>query len=218
MAFEMKNILFLILLIPAFCMAQAPTDTVGLDEGNFHTAWSHSAKYPVKVYWHLTRSMLNCGFPLKRSNAFGPDPQLLKESNLQRDYGGSGYDRGHNFNAKDDACADPELNKNCWYFTNMAPQDSNLNRRTWEALEAQCRKWVLGGDDLFIECGSYGKLKTIGPDKVWVPAFCWKIVKHKDGVVDSYLMPNVSTVNQHPYTFYHTDITVIRQKTGIDSL
>ena len=114
----MKNILFLILLLPLFCAGQAPTDTIGLDEGNFHTAWSHSAKYPVKVYWHLTKSMLNCGFPLTRSNNFGPDPQLARESNLQRDYSHSGYDRGHNFNAKDDACADTALNKHCWYFTN----------------------------------------------------------------------------------------------------
>jgi endonuclease G len=199
-------------------MAQAPTDTVSLDEGNFHTSWSHMAKYPVKVYWHLTQSMLDCAHPLKRCNCFGPDSQLMKETKLNADYAHSGYDQGHNFDADDDACASPDLNKHCWYFTNMAPQLPNLNRITWKALEDQCRKWVKAGDELFIECGSYGKAKTIGPDSVWVPEFCWKVIKHKSGVIDSYLMPNRNDVSRHPFAFYHTDITVIRQKTGIDSL
>jgi endonuclease G len=214
----MKRLLFVAFFLPVWCLAQAPADTISLDEGNFHVAWSHTAKYPVKVYWHLTKSMLDCGFPLKRSDAFGPDPQLSKETDLKVDYKGSKLDRGHNFNAKDDACADTALNKHCWYYTNMTPQEPNLNQRTWKALEDQCRKWVLDGDDLFIECGSFGQIKTIGPDRVWVPTHCWKIVKHKNGVIDSYLMPNTKDVNQHEYTFYHTDITVIRQKTGIDSL
>ncbi|HTE01635.1 MAG TPA: DNA/RNA non-specific endonuclease [Mucilaginibacter sp.] len=214
----MKRVLYIILLLPVLCRAQAPTDTVGIDEGNFHVTWSHQAKYPVKVYWHLTKAMLNCSNPLKRSNSFKADPHLPTESNLTTDYAKSGYDQGHNFNAADDACATPELNKHCWYFTNMTPQLPNLNRITWRALDEQCRKWVKAGDDLFIECGSYGQLKTIGPHKVWIPEFCWKIVKHKNGVIDSYLMPNRSDVNQHPFIYYHTDITVIRQKTGIDSL
>lgn len=199
-------------------MAQAPTDTISLDEGNFHTAWSNTAKYPVKVCWKLTKDMLTCSDPLKRSNKFGPDPQIPAETKLNDDYLHSGYDQGHNFNAADDACAPPSLNKNCWYFTNMAPQLPALNRITWKALEDQCRKWVKAGDELFIECGSYGKKNVIGADKVWVPEFCWKIVRHKNGVIDSYLMPNVNEVSQHPYTYYHTDITVIRQKTGIESL
>ncbi len=210
------KILFL-LLLPFATWAQSPTDTVSLNEGNFHTAWSHSAKYPVKVYWTLTKAMLTCDYKLKRNNAFKADPQLPVESNLDKDYKGSGYDRGHNFDAADDACAG-DLNAHCWYFTNMAPQTKHLNEITWKNLEDQCRKWALAGDDLFIECGSYGQAKTIGADSVWVPEYCWKIVKHANGVIDAYLMPNTDEVNQHPYSYYHTDITVIRQKTGIDSL
>jgi endonuclease G len=214
----MKKLLYIFSLFPLFCLAQAPTDTVSLNEGNFHTAWSHSAKYPVKVYWRLNASMLGCQHPLKRCNCFQADPQLAKETGLGPDYAGSGYDQGHNFDAADDECATVALNLNCWYFTNMAPQIPNLNRITWRALEEQCRKWALAGDELFIECGSYGKVKVIGKDNVWVPAFCWKVIKHKNGVTDSYLMPNTNDANQHPFAFYHTDITVIRQKTGIDAI
>jgi endonuclease G len=213
----MKLYILILFILPLASFAQAPTDTVSLDEGNFHTAWSHSAKYPVKVYWKLTQEMLTCTDKLKRSNAFKPDPQLPDESNLTRDYKNSGYDRGHNFDAADDACAG-ELNAHCWYFTNMAPQTKHLNEITWKALEDQCRKWALAGDDLFIECGSFGKAKTIGTDEVWVPEYCWKIVRHQNGTIDAYLMPNTDQVNEHPYTFYRTEISIVRQRTGLDGL
>src|ERR1700744_5284390 len=145
-----RNLLLFLFFIPLSAFAQAPIDTVSLDEGNFHTAWSHSAKYPVKVYWKLTKEMLNCEDKLKRSNAFKADPQVPQESNLAADYKGSGYDRGHNFDAADDACAG-ELNSHCWYYTNMAPQTKHLNEITWKALEDKCREWALSGDNLFIE-------------------------------------------------------------------
>jgi endonuclease G, mitochondrial len=215
----MKKLLTVFFMLPLFCMAQgAPADTISLNEGNFHTAWSHKAKYPVKVYWRLTRGMIDCLHPLKRCNCFQADKQLLKETNLNADYAGSGFDQGHNFNAKDDQCAPAKINLCCWYFTNMSAQLPNLNRITWRALENQCRAWVRAGDELLIECGSFGKLKTFGKNKVWVPTFCWKVVRHKNGATDSYLMPNSNDVNKHSFAFYHTDITVIRQKTGIDNI
>ncbi len=214
----MKTLLFFLFIVPVICVAQAPADTVSLNEGNFHTAWSHSAKYPVKVYWHLTADMLNCSNGNKRTKAFGPDPQLRAETNLDSDYSHSGYERGHNFNAADDSCATPELYAKCWYFTNMTPQTSNLNRGTWLSLEKQCRTWASSGDDLLIECGSYGKLKTIGPHKVWVPEFCWKVIHHKSGEIDAYIMPNTNNVTQHRLSYYHTDVAVVEQKTGLTGL
>ncbi|RKR84130.1 DNA/RNA non-specific endonuclease [Mucilaginibacter gracilis] len=214
-----KIITMLLCIYSTYCYSQgAATDTVTINQGNFKVTWSHSAKYPVKVVWKLTKEMLSCSQPLKRCNCFQADPQLAQESNLTADYAHSGYDQGHNFNAADDACASSQVNVKCWYFTNMTPQLPHLNRITWKNLEDQCRNWVKGGDELVIECGSYGCVKKIGPDNVWVPAYCWKIIRHKNGVVDSFLMPNTDDVNAHDYFYYHTDITVIRQKTGIPTL
>jgi len=212
-------IMLFMILMAGFCKAQkAPTDTVTVNEGNFKITWSHSAKYPVIVSWRLTSDMLNCPNPRERLNSFRPDPALPKETDLQADYLRSGFDRGHNFNAADNACSDSALNIHCWYYTNMSPQLPKLNRGTWKNLEEQCRKWVRAGDELSIKCGSFGKLKVIGPHKVWIPAFCWKIIKHKSGATDAYLMPNDPAVSDHPFAYYHTDITVIRQKTGFKSL
>ncbi|MBS1520697.1 MAG: DNA/RNA non-specific endonuclease [Bacteroidetes bacterium] len=211
----MKKLLILICLFPYACLAQSLTDTVSLDEGNFHTAWSHSAKYPVKVYWHLTKAMLTCENKLKRCNCFQLDPQLPGETDLDADYKGSGFDRGHNFDAADDACATEDLNLHCWFFTNMAPQTKHLNEITWKALEDQCRKMALTGDDLFIECGSIGSRKVIGKDSVSVPEFCWKVIQHANGDIEAYLMPNSDDVNQFPYTHYKVDIAVLKQKTGL---
>ena len=128
---------------------------------------------------------------------------------------GSGFDQGHNFDAADDACATPDINLHCWFFTNMTPQTKHLNEITWRALEDQCRKLALAGDDLFIECGSIGSRKVIGTDSVSVPEFCWKVVKHSNGTVEAYLMPNTDDVNQFPYTHYKVDIATLNQKTGL---
>ncbi len=215
----MKRLIRLLLgLWVTVVAAQAPTDTIVLHQGDFRVTWSHSAKYPVRVVWKLTPDMLDCPAPLKRCDCFKSDPKLPGESALKNDYAGSGYDRGHNFNAADGACQTKEVNERCWYFTNMTPQTPDLNQRTWKELEEQCRKWVREGDELLIKCGSFGCVKKIGANKVWVPKYCWKIIYHKNGVVDAFLMPNTRDVDEHDFFYYHTDITVIRQKTGLKGL
>jgi endonuclease G len=211
----MKKLLIIaMILLPLMSLAQAPTDTVSLNEGNFHTAWSSSAKYPVKVSWKLTAAMLSCPNPLPRCNCFQADPNC-PHTTLNADYSHSGYDQGHNFDADDDACTPVALNKHCWYFTNMAAQLPNLNRITWKNLESQCRRWAKAGDNLFIECGSYGHSATFGHDNVWAPAFCWKVVHHQNGSVDAYIMPNVSTVSTHPFAYYHTTLAAVELATGL---
>lgn len=208
------SILILITLISGYLKAQCPTDTISLDEGNFHVAFSISLKYPVKVYWHLTKNDVDCDNPLPRSNNFIADPQLPGTS-FGADYSHSGYDQGHNFDAKDDACQTQIINAHCWYFTNMAPQHPKLNRIVWRNLEEQCRRWVREGDDLFIECGSYGHISDIGSHHVAVPAYCWKYIHHKDGHVDAYIMPNLPEVSQFPFTHYLVTISQLETATGL---
>lgn len=213
----MKKLIIFLSLISLFSgvlKAQSLTDTISLNEGNFHTAFSISGKYPVKVYWYLTADNINCSNPLKRSNKFTSDPQV-PGTDYNADYSGAQLDRGHNMDASDSKCAIPNINAHCWHFTNMTPQEPNLNRIVWKALEDKCREWVKGGDSLFIECGSYGFIKTIGPDKVTVPAYCWKYVKHKDGHVDAYIMPNTPTVKQHDFTYYLVTTDQLQKATGL---
>ena len=208
----MKKLLTIILLLPAIC-SFAQTDTISLNEGNFHIAYSTGLKYPVKVYWHLTANDLNCSAPLKRSNKFTADPQA-PGTNYNSDYSRSGYDKGHNFDAADDAC-NIELNAHCWYFTNMTPQVPELNRVVWKNLEDQCRKWALAGDNLFIECGSIGNVTVIGQHSIAVPTYCWKVIKHSDGRVECYIMPNIKNVKSLTYDKYPISLEDLQKETGL---
>ncbi len=205
---------FLILLFISFAgKGQIPTDTVSLNETNFHVAYSLGAKYPVKVYWRLTYQMVSCTNPLERSS-FAADPQV-PGTNFKKDYAGSGYDTGHNFNAQDNAC-NFSTNVNCWYYTNMTPQVKELNRGPWKSLEQQCRKWAKTGDELFIQCGSYGKVKEIGIHQVWVPVYCWKLIKHKDGSMEAYIMPNDVSIAHTSYSQYAVTVQQLHNATGLD--
>jgi endonuclease G len=206
------SILALIFFLSLSSKGQIPVDTISLDETNFHVAFSVSAKYPVKVYWKLTKKMVSCKNPLDRSS-FSADPQL-EDSNFKKDYAKSGYDTGHNFNAQDNAC-NVLTNKNCWYFTNMTPQVPALNRGPWKSLEGQCRKWAKAGDELFIQCGSYGKYKVIGPHKIRVPFYCWKYIRHRNGKAEAYIMPNNISIAHKPYRQFKVTVQQLHNATGL---
>ncbi len=217
----MKNLLIFIFLFPMYLMAQDfPTyhwlgnDTLTIKHTRYQTTWSYAAKYPVKVHWILTTDMLNCTVKTKRSNKFTADP-FVKNSNYNKDYLKSGYDKGHQMNAGDNACSS-QTYPECWYFTNMSPQIPGLNRVVWKNLEEKCRKEALKEGSLDITCGNIGNAGTIGIDKLQIPTHCWKVIKHTSGATDAYLMPNADTVKLHPYTFYKIGIKELNKLTGLD--
>src|SRR5689334_6156674 len=68
----------------------------------FYTSTFSIEKHnPVLVEYVLTKQMLICSKKYKRTNKFAPDPELHDETNLEKDYKKSGYDRGHNMSAED---------------------------------------------------------------------------------------------------------------------
>lgn len=113
---------------------------------------------------------------ISRTNKFTPDPNLPEHTNLNKDYAKSGYDRGHNMSAEDNACNAPGM-KECFYDSNMCPQTPKLNCGASKSLETYCRKLAKVDDSLLIWCGSVCiSGATIGKDKVSVPDYCWKVV------------------------------------------
>ena len=111
----MKYILSLLLLITVTSYSQ---DTVTLVHKAYKTTYSKSKHYPVKVEWWLTKASLTCDVKVKRGDKFIPDPKLSSETNLQADYTGQGFDRGHNFPAADASC-DQVANEESFYFSNL---------------------------------------------------------------------------------------------------
>ncbi len=168
----MKKLLMFILLgiIPISIFAQ---DVVVLKHSNYTSHFSKSKRYPVLVEWTTTKAMVGCPTPLKRKDNFKPDPLLPVETNIGPDYVKSGYDRGHVMPAADNLCQTPQIQDECFYFSNMVAQTHRLNAGDWKSLETATRDWALLGD-VKVWSGSIGETKKIG--SVSVPEKCWKVV------------------------------------------
>jgi len=165
-----KCLLALSLLISFTVTAQ---DVVTLAHKAYTTHYSKSKHYPVKVEWWITKAGLTCPVKVKRSDKFIADPKLPAETNLQSDYTGAGFDRGHNMPAADVSC-DQVANDESFYFSNMTAQYPALNRGDWKALEMLSRTLALESDSVKVWCGSIGVAKHIGTTAV--PTQCWKVI------------------------------------------
>ncbi|MEG1587403.1 MAG: DNA/RNA non-specific endonuclease [Bacteroidales bacterium] len=144
-----------------------------------HTGYtvSYNSKWKVAnwVGYELTRT--ETGGEEKRTNKFVTDPQVKGASATDSDYRGSGYDRGHLAPAADMAWS-PVAMKESFYFSNMTPQAPNLNRGIWKSLEDKVRKWADRDSAIIIICGPVmnDTSKTIGKNKVLVPASFYKVI------------------------------------------
>lgn len=183
-------------MLPVVTLAQtqvkfASTDTIRLKHTNYTAVFSKSLKYPILVEWWTTKSMVTCTAPLKRKDAFKPDPLLPIETNIAADYVGSGTDRGHMMPAAENLCQTQSIQDECFYFSNMAAQYHSLNAGDWKSLETYTRQLATQKDSVKVWCGNIGIAKTIGKGTA-VPTHCWKVIYIK------------STNEWHAYLFANT--------------
>ncbi len=134
---------------------------------------------PNWVAWELTRAETEGQG--RRANQFLPDPDVEARYQVtHQDYIGSGYDRGHMCPAGDNKW-DARAMTECFYLSNMCPQNHEFNSGSWERLETACRRWARRLGNVYIVCGpiydTKRKLKTIGRDhKISVPTGFFKCV------------------------------------------
>jgi endonuclease G len=175
MCYNMKK--FLVLLPFLFILISGATqDVVVLKHTNYTSHYSKSKKYPVMVEWWVTRAKVGCPTPMARKDNFKPDPLLSAETDLAKDYVGSGTDRGHMMPAAENLCQGPDVQNDCFYFSNMAAQYHSLNAGDWKSVETMEREWAKKEDSVHVWCGNLGVAKTIGAGKVAVPKQCWKVI------------------------------------------
>ena len=167
----MKQLMVAMLLL--LSVAVYSQDVVTLKHKAYTTYYSKSKHYPVQVEWWITKASLTCPVKVKRGDKFIPDPLLPNETNLQSDYTGAGFDRGHNMPAADASC-DQVANEESFYFSNMTAQYPALNRGDWKSLEMLSREAALRDDSVKVWCGSVGIAKKIGTTAV--PTHCWKVI------------------------------------------
>ncbi len=114
-----------------------------------------------------------------RSNDFRPDPFIKQNMSDSTDYWNSGYDRGHMA-----ASADFKWNRKAlsesYFYSNIIPQNPQLNQNAWNKLEMQVREWAIDNSELIVVTGPVLKdnLPKIpqGSFKVSIPEYIYKIV------------------------------------------
>ena len=138
--------------------------------------YSEKHEQPLWVSYKLTKAEVQ-NKVAKRKDNFRLDPVIKTGSAILADYKGSGYDRGHLAPAGDMAWS-KEAMSDSFFLTNMSPQVPGLNRGMWRILEEQIRQWALKEQELYVITGPIIRpnYKTIGPNKVTVPQWYYKII------------------------------------------
>ena len=173
----MRNVLVELLaaaLLELSAIEANAQDTIKVEHTTYTSEWVKSAHIPVLVTYTLTAADLDCKDAVGRKAGMTADP-LVPGTNLNGDYKGSGYDKGHNMSSDDNRCNET-IQDECFYFTNMYPQVHELNAGIWLALERNERDSATTYGSVITFVGSFGKDGEIGPDKVFVPAYCWKVM------------------------------------------
>jgi len=194
------------------CLSVQAGDTITIKHRYYTTTFDTVKGYPVLVQWWATKKMLDCNEHLNRQEKFTKDPKLSSRTDLNDDYKGSGYDRGHNMPAYDNGCNDSGMTE-CFYYSNAAPQTPRLNRGDWKQLEDYTRDSVLALDSVKVWCGSVGAVKKIG--RVTVPRTCWKVLYIKKRKrYEAYVFSN-DTTSLSSLQGHRTTTSALYKLTGI---
>ncbi|MDM7923893.1 MAG: DNA/RNA non-specific endonuclease [Pyrinomonadaceae bacterium] len=171
--------------------------------------------------WRTTR--VDLGERLERPD-FRADPRLPPGFRKIEyfHYSGSGFDRGHLVPSAD-RFANPRLNEETFFMTNIVPQTGALNQYPWERLESYARTLARSGRNVYNVAGCYGDQGRLRK-RVMVPTNCWKVVIAAKSDVDANAtviavdMPNTKGIENDTWQKYRTTIREIERRTGYDLL
>ena len=144
--------------------------------------YNPSLRIPNCVAYELMATMVSMadapGHENRKNFNYAKDPKVgTCPENWE--YRGSGYSRGHMAPAMDMRW-DKTTMAQCFYMTNMCPQDTKLNNDHWRVLEEKVHRWAKRDKRLMVYTGPImGKNpKMIGKDKqnIAVPDAFFKVV------------------------------------------
>lgn len=188
-----------------------------LKRTGYVASYNKTTLLPNWVAWHLTAERTEGS--AKRSGVdFAEDTEVPEPRATDWDYYNSGYDRGHMCPAADNKWSKKAMEES-FLFTNMCPQNGNLNRGDWNEMEMACRKWAKKYSDLYIVCGPIlykGKHKTIGKNKVVVPEAFFKVVLRTGDNPQAIGFIYKNTSGNRPKDSYVNTVDEVERITGID--
>ncbi|MBQ8655964.1 MAG: DNA/RNA non-specific endonuclease [Prevotella sp.] len=147
----------------------------------YTTSYNAQNKIPNWVAWRLTANHVNGNYR-RDFMEFHEDTDIKAPRVVDNDYYNSGYDRGHMCPSGDNKW-NKEAQEQSFLFTNVCPQNHNLNAGAWNDVEMQCRAWAKRYGTLYIVCGPVLKNqqhRTIGRNRVVVPEAFFKVILRQD--------------------------------------
>jgi endonuclease G len=178
-----KLLFFLIISLYSLSSSAQVVDTI-INTGVYKSYFSYSVKEPLYVTYSLYKGGGECS---RKGLTFD---ECGINTATDADYAHSGFDKGHLANAEDFAY-DCDKDKITFCYYNAMPQTVKLNRGIWKSWEEKIRT-LSQKKHLFIVAGGIYSTKTIGPNHIGVPDYCYKIVLNGTGkkVLYCLLFPN----------------------------
>ena len=183
----------------------------------FTVSYNSDWKIPNWVAYELTKEEVEGIVP--RYDTFMPDPNIsYTQSATNNDYKNSGWDRGHMAPAADMKWSEQAM-KESFYFSNICPQNRNLNAGIWKDLEEQVRSLATQKGNLYIVCGPIVSKnpKTIGANRVAIPDAFFKVLLQNDNgewSAIAFMFANES--GRKPLSTYAMSVEDMQVITGID--
>lgn len=151
---------------------------------------------------------------------FGMDTSLRIRQAMREDYSGGKWTKGHMAPAADFRW-DGDAFAETFYLVNCCPQNEGLNRKDWNYLEKQVRKWAKDYGKVWVVSGPIigsNKYGRIGPQKVVVPDSFFKAVMVMDNRGKYHSIAFIMENNDSRQYLNNCDMSVndLEQITGID--
>lgn len=169
------------------------------------------------VAYELTNEKVQGTTP--RARKFNQDPDVKGIQADNGDYKNSGWDKGHMCPAGDMKWSKQAMDES-FYFTNICPQNPNLNGGDWKDLEEKCRALTQYYQKIYIACGAIiGKAQygCIGHNRVTIPDGFYKVLLVETSTgFESIGFYFENKAGNRKLSFYARAVDEIEQLTGID--
>lgn len=188
-----------------------------LERVAYTTSYNKDWKIPNWVAWELTADEITG--PYKRAGIkFQEDMDVPFPRAVDWDYARSGYDRGHMCPSGDNKW-DRVAQEQTFLFTNICPQNHQLNKGDWNELEEKCRMWAAQYGRIYIVTGPIvdpERRKTIGRNKVVVPSAFFKVVLKLEDSPEALGFIYENAKGNNPISHYLYTVDDVEKRTGID--
>lgn len=158
----------------------ADTEDIVVHTG-YTASYNHLTLTPDWVAWELTAA--EAAGQIDGQYSFSWDPDVARPKATREDYSHSGWDKGHMAPRADMKWSHKALEES-YYFTNICPQDHEMNSQAWRKIEELTRRLARRYGSVLVVCGPiYDSVerKHIGPNCVHVPDRFYKALAVRVG-------------------------------------